>query len=166
VSDEEEWDYSQLGQPLMIDVRQWNTHKKLYLAGCQCKQVEPNQRVMSAMMKGADKKRPQEQRSLEGWTVAKEPQWSKWGLMEHIVDLVVVDDQVRHATFIYVTRADALMLQPVTLSLLACDLNIEHAGLFPDGPCSLLSVAHVPMLSPFVSEDPYSSVMTTSVRSN
>ena len=37
------------------------------------------------------------QGSLEEWTVAKAPQWSKEGLMEHIVELVVVDDQVREA---------------------------------------------------------------------
>lgn len=35
------------------------------------------------------------QKTLEDWTVAKVPQWSKAGLMEHIVELVVVDDQVR-----------------------------------------------------------------------
>jgi hypothetical protein len=77
----------------------------LYLAECQ-KEVKPNQREMSAMTKAAEEARPQEQQSLEGWTVAKEPQWSKQGLMEHIIKLVVVDDQVRDAMFIYVTRAD------------------------------------------------------------
>jgi hypothetical protein len=36
-----------------------------------------------------------EQGSLEGWTIPKAPLWSKEGLMEHIIELVVVDDQVR-----------------------------------------------------------------------
>jgi hypothetical protein len=44
-----------------------------------------------------------EQGTLEGWTVAKEPQWSREGLMEHIVELVVVDDQVRNAKAVYST---------------------------------------------------------------
>jgi hypothetical protein len=50
---------------------------------------------MSSVVKAPEGTRLQEQSSLEGWTVAKEPQWSKQGLMEHIIELVVVDDQVR-----------------------------------------------------------------------
>ena len=37
----------------------------------------------------------QEQTTIKGWTVTKVPQWTRDGLMEHIVELVVVDDQVR-----------------------------------------------------------------------
>ena len=40
----------------------------------------------------------QAQRTLEDFTVAKVPQWTKDGLMEHIIELVVVDDQVRKVT--------------------------------------------------------------------
>lgn len=42
-----------------------------------------------------------EQRSLEGWTVAKEPRWSKEGLKEHIIELVVVDDQVSETSDVH-----------------------------------------------------------------
>jgi hypothetical protein len=50
---------------------------------------------MSAMTEAAGGGKLQEQKTLEDWTVTKVPQWSKEGLMEHIVELVVVDDQVR-----------------------------------------------------------------------
>jgi hypothetical protein len=93
-------------QSLTIDDRQWDTHKERYMAGCRREQVEPNQRVMRAVEKPAEVPGLQEQRTLEGWSVAKESRWSKQGLMEHIIELVVVDDQVRHATFIYVTKVD------------------------------------------------------------
>lgn len=56
---------------------------------------------MSAVAE-AEGPRPQDQKTLEGWAVAKVPQWTKEGLMEHIVELVVVDDQVRNAKLIYV----------------------------------------------------------------
>ena len=87
----------------MMVIRQWTTHREPYLDGCKFEEVEPNERVMTA-----DRERtgPSPQGSLEGWTVAKTPQWSKRGLMEHIVKLVVVDDQVREAKSIYVTQAD------------------------------------------------------------
>lgn len=64
------------------------------MAGCEREKVEPNERVMKAVTEAAGGK-AQEQGTLEGWTVAKMPQWTKEGLMEHIVELVVVDDQVR-----------------------------------------------------------------------
>ena len=86
-----------------MDIRHWKTHGELYLAGCQCEKVEPNERIMLAVTKPAEGTKPDEQRTLEGWTVAKVPAWSKEGLMEHIVELVVVDDQVRKAKIIYVT---------------------------------------------------------------
>jgi hypothetical protein len=79
---------------LITDARQWNTHGEQYLAGCQCEEVEPNERVLSAVTEAAEGSKPQEQRMLEGWAVVKMPQWSRDGLMEHIVELVVVDDQV------------------------------------------------------------------------
>ena len=41
---------------------------------------------------------------LEGWPVAKVPQWSRQGLMEHIVKLVVVDDQVRKYIYVMSTH--------------------------------------------------------------
>jgi hypothetical protein len=73
------------------------------MAGCQHEQVEPNERIMSNVMKPGEGAETQKQESLEKWTVAKVPQWLKAGLMEHIVELVVVDNQVRQAWFIYVT---------------------------------------------------------------
>jgi hypothetical protein len=83
-------------QQLIMDVRHWNNHRELYLAGCQREQVEPNKRVMVAVTEEEEGKKPKDQMTLEGWTVAKVPQWSREGLMEHIVELVVVDDQVRN----------------------------------------------------------------------
>ncbi|KAN0138441.1 Ribonuclease H-like domain containing protein [Lactarius tabidus] len=74
-------------------VRHWGTHKGRYMAGCQREQVEPNERIMSNVMKPGEGAETQKQESLEKWTVTKVPQWSKAGLMEHIVELVVVDDQ-------------------------------------------------------------------------
>jgi hypothetical protein len=80
-------------QYLITNFRHWSTHKAKYLAGCQSEQVEPNQRIMSAVTKTGEGIK--EQGSLEGWTIPKAPLWSKEGLMEHIIELVVVDDQVR-----------------------------------------------------------------------
>jgi hypothetical protein len=71
--------------------------------GCQREHVKPNQRIISATTKAGEGIKAQEQGSLEEWTVATAPKWLKDGLMEHIVELVVVDDQVRQAKFIYVT---------------------------------------------------------------
>lgn len=69
------------------------------MAGCEREEVEPNERVMKAVAEAAADNKPKEQGTLEGWTVAKVPQWTKEGLMEHIVELVVVDDQVRNSTW-------------------------------------------------------------------
>jgi hypothetical protein len=71
------------------------------LAGCKKEGIEPNKRVMSEVTKAEGPEgggKLKEQRTLEDWTVAKVPQWTKAGLMEHIVELVVVDDQVRTVT--------------------------------------------------------------------
>ncbi|KAH9030064.1 hypothetical protein EDB84DRAFT_1439189, partial [Lactarius hengduanensis] len=74
-------------------IRQWKTHGEPYLAGCQREDVKPNERVVSAVREPTTGSKSQEQGTLEGWTAVKVPQWSKEGLMEHIVELVVVDDQ-------------------------------------------------------------------------
>jgi hypothetical protein len=65
---------------------------------------------VSAVTKTREGTKTLEQGSLEEWTVGKAPQlapqWSKDGLMEHIIELVVVDDQVSEtseAFIIYVT---------------------------------------------------------------
>ena len=71
----------------------YSQSKVQYLAGCQSEQVEPNKCIMSAVTKTGEEIKEQE--SLEGWTILKAPLWSKEGLMEHIIELVVVDDQVR-----------------------------------------------------------------------
>lgn len=88
-------------QDLIAGIRNWGTHQKEYLEGCQHENVEPHKRILSSVTNEGEGIKGQ--RSLEGWTVTKVPLWSKEGLMEHIIELVVVDDQVRHATFIYVT---------------------------------------------------------------
>jgi hypothetical protein len=90
-------------QQLTVENRQWDTHKTVYLAGCKHEQVEPNERIMRKVAESEHKKNPQEQTMMDGWTVTKAPQWSREGLMEHIIELVVVDDQVRNAKFFYVT---------------------------------------------------------------
>ena len=82
-------------QYLMTDVRYWSTHKNRYLAGCTHKGVEPNQCVLSAVKWVEQGTITQGQGSLEEWTAQKIPKWSKDGLMEHIVEFVIVDDQVR-----------------------------------------------------------------------
>ena len=64
------------------------------MVGCQHEGVKPNKRVVSAVTKTRGGTRTLEQGSLEEWTVGKALQWSKEGLMEHILKLVVVDDQV------------------------------------------------------------------------
>ena len=79
-------------QYLITDFRRWSTHKAQYLAGCQSEQVEPNKRIMSAVTKTGEG--IMKQGSLEGWTIPKAPLWSKEGLIEHIIEMVVVDDQV------------------------------------------------------------------------
>jgi hypothetical protein len=66
--------------------------------GCKREGVDPNERIISEAMQAVEGKKPAEQRTLEGWAVAKVPQWSREGLMDHIVELVVVDDQVRKAS--------------------------------------------------------------------
>jgi hypothetical protein len=65
---------------------------------------------MRAVTEAEGETKPQEQKTLEGWTVAKVPQWSRDGLMEHIVELVVVDDQVRRVKYFYVTIAQRAQL--------------------------------------------------------
>lgn len=80
----------------MMGVRQWSTHKEPYLVGCKFEQVEPNECIMTADKEGSGLL---QQVSLEEWTVTKAPQWLKKGLMEHIVELIMVDDQVRKAFF-------------------------------------------------------------------
>jgi hypothetical protein len=70
--------------------------------GCQKEGVEPNQRILGLVtkVKGTT---AMAQGSLEEWAAGKAaPQWSKEGLMEHIVELVMVDDQVRQVMFFYV----------------------------------------------------------------
>ncbi|KAH9023204.1 hypothetical protein EDB84DRAFT_1441037 [Lactarius hengduanensis] len=74
-------------------IRQWNTHGESYLTGCQREDVEPNERVMSAVREVTPGTKSQEQGTLEGWSAVKVPQWTKDGLREHIVELVVVNDQ-------------------------------------------------------------------------
>ncbi|KAF8256624.1 hypothetical protein EI94DRAFT_1710730 [Lactarius quietus] len=74
-------------------IRHWGTHEGWYLAGCQRERVEPNERIMSTVMKAGKGAETQKQESLEKWTVDKVPLWSKVGLMEYIIELVVVDDQ-------------------------------------------------------------------------
>jgi hypothetical protein len=81
-----------------MDDRVWDTHGKPYLEGCKLAGVEPSQRIMEAVTMAAGGGKLQAQRTLEDFTVAKVPQWTKDGLMEHIVELVVVDDQVRKVT--------------------------------------------------------------------
>ena len=84
-------------------IRHWSTHKESYLAGCKKEGVEPNQRILTLVTKAGEGTKTLGQGSLEEWAAGKAPRWLKEGLMEHIVELVVVDDQVREAKFFYVT---------------------------------------------------------------
>ncbi|KAF8257513.1 hypothetical protein EI94DRAFT_1708915, partial [Lactarius quietus] len=53
------------------------------LEGCRREKVEPNWRILSVVGKAPEETRQlQEQRSLDGWTIAKTSQRSKQGLME------------------------------------------------------------------------------------
>ncbi len=70
---------------------------------------------MNAVTEAAPGTGPQEQGTLEGWTVVKVPQWSREGLMEHIVELVVVDDQVRNVKVVYVTITQLVTHRPFPL---------------------------------------------------
>jgi hypothetical protein len=63
-----------------MDARHWNTHRKLYLAGCEHEKVEPNKRVMMAVTEEVEGTKLQEQRTLEGWTVAKVPSVDEGGV--------------------------------------------------------------------------------------
>ncbi len=81
--------------------RQWSTHREPYLARCEHEEVKPNKQVMRVVTEAAAGTKTQEQGTLEGWTVAKVPQWSREGLTEHIIELVVVDDQVRNVKLVY-----------------------------------------------------------------
>jgi hypothetical protein len=65
---------------------------------------------MDATTKTEEVTKPLEQRMIKGWTVTKVPMWSREGLMEHIVELVVVDDQVRKVKFIYVTITEVQLV--------------------------------------------------------
>jgi hypothetical protein len=65
---------------------------------------------MDATTKTEEVTKPLEQRTIEGWTVTKVPMWSREGLMEHIVELVVVDDQVRKVKIIYGTLTDVQLV--------------------------------------------------------
>jgi hypothetical protein len=60
-------------------------------------------------------------------------------LMEHIIELVVVDNQVRKLKFFYVT-----ITEHAQLVCNSCVCVTGTLGFFPGGPCSLLSFAHVP----------------------
>lgn len=65
------------------------------MAGCKKEKVKPHKCIMKSVTKEAEGTRPQDQKSLEGWTITKVSQWSKQGLKKHLIKLVVVDDQVR-----------------------------------------------------------------------
>ena len=78
--------------------RNFTTHGKIYLEKCKEIGMEP---VAAALPQ-----QPQEsaslqdsQANLDGF-VKSVPKWSKEGLLEHIIDLVVSDDQV-HFHFLF-----------------------------------------------------------------
>ena len=48
---------------------------------------------MKSVTKEAEGTRTQNQKSLECWTITKVSQRSNKGLKEHLIELVVVDDQ-------------------------------------------------------------------------
>jgi hypothetical protein len=73
--------------------RNFTTHGKVYLEKCKEVDMEP---VAAALpQKSQDSTSLQDsQANLDGF-VKSVPKWSKEGLLEHIIDLVVSDDQVR-----------------------------------------------------------------------
>ena len=71
------------------------------MAGCQKEGVEQNQHILGLVTKGkgTTTSPTKVQGSLEEWVTGQAtPGWLKDGLMEHIIELVRVDDQVRCAT--------------------------------------------------------------------
>ena len=92
----------------------------LYLVGCKKEQVTLNQRIMTAVTEAAKGKKTQGQKMLEEWPVAKVPQWSRQGLMEHFIELVVVDDQVRKYIYVMSTHVQLVCDTLQAFSLVDC----------------------------------------------
>ena len=88
-------------QDLIAGIRNWGTHQKEYLEGCQHENVEPHKRILSSVTNEGEGIKGQ--RSLEGWTVTKVPPMVKKGFDGAYHRVGGSGNQVRHATFIYVT---------------------------------------------------------------
>ena len=74
--------------------RNWSTHGKTYLAKCKELNFTPVSTALPEQQDGlGDLNEESTQQNLDGF-VKSILKWSKEGLLEHIVDFVVSDDQV------------------------------------------------------------------------
>jgi hypothetical protein len=76
------------------DYRNWSTHGEIYLTKCNELDFEPVAAALPPQSKDSERlDESASQANLDGFAKPV-PKWSKEGLLEHIVDLVVSDDQV------------------------------------------------------------------------
>ncbi len=74
--------------------RNWSTHGETYLAKCKELNFTPVSAALPEQQDSSgDLNEESTQQNLDGF-VKSVPKWSKEGLLEHIVDFVVSDDQV------------------------------------------------------------------------
>jgi hypothetical protein len=74
--------------------RNWSTHGETYLAKCKELNFTPVLAALPEQQDGSgDLNEESTQQNLDGF-VKSVPKWSKEGLLQHIVDFVVSDDQV------------------------------------------------------------------------
>ena len=73
--------------------RNFTTHSKVYLEKCKEVGMEPIAAALPQQSQDSSSLQDS-QANLDGF-VKSVPKWSKEGLLEHIIDLVVSDDQVR-----------------------------------------------------------------------
>ena len=69
----------------------FETHGETYLKKCNELEIEPNPAALPQVDEPLEA--VSSQQSLDGF-VKTVPKWSKEGLLEHIIDFVVSDDQV------------------------------------------------------------------------
>lgn len=73
--------------------RNWETHGKIYLSKCQQLGIQPNERALPKKANEDAENAAQTQGNLNDF-VQSSARWSKEGLLKHIINFVVEEDEV------------------------------------------------------------------------
>jgi len=74
-------------------ISNWETHGEKYLRKCKNLKIEPNPICLPQTDDNKSQNKPNQQTNLQDY-VTPIPKWTKEGLLEHILEFVVQDDQV------------------------------------------------------------------------